>query len=116
MSLHDYPRQEQDWKWVLSDYARVEEFIAFYRETPLSDEARFSLMEIILDTYNRWVWNGAADPAIRMKTTSLLEADLPFFRNSIRSNVDYSDSEMEHTFGLEDCLPVLTGQTGVTMS
>ncbi len=59
-------------------------------------------MNIILDSYNRRVWDGAADPVIWKTIAGLLKADLRFFRECLLywSNTDYADSEMEHAFGI----------------
>jgi hypothetical protein len=38
----------QDWEWEIAEPARFEEWLAVYRSEPLSDDERFSLMEMLI--------------------------------------------------------------------
>jgi len=38
----------QDWEWMIADSSRFEEWIAVYQDESLSDDERFSLMEILI--------------------------------------------------------------------
>ncbi len=38
----------QDWEWEVADAARFDEFLDAFRSTALSDNERFSLMEILV--------------------------------------------------------------------
>jgi hypothetical protein len=41
----------QDWPWEVADADRIDEFLAVYESGELSDDARFTLMEIILQSF-----------------------------------------------------------------
>jgi hypothetical protein len=41
----------QDWPWEVADAARLDEFLAAYESGDLSDDERFALMEIILQSF-----------------------------------------------------------------
>jgi hypothetical protein len=38
----------QDWEWEVADPARFQEWERVYREEPLTDDERFSLMEMLI--------------------------------------------------------------------
>jgi hypothetical protein len=38
----------QDWEWEIAEPARFAEWLALYRDGPLSDDERFSLMEMLI--------------------------------------------------------------------
>ncbi len=48
--LPNGPRM-QDWAWEVADPARIDEFLAAYEHEPLSDDERFCLMEILLQSF-----------------------------------------------------------------
>jgi hypothetical protein len=41
-------RISQDWEWEVADPAHFDEWLAVYRSEPLSDDERFSLMEMLI--------------------------------------------------------------------
>ena len=45
---HFYSDDMQDWEWEVADPARFEEYVDLYETETLSDDEKFSLMEIIL--------------------------------------------------------------------
>ena len=45
---HVYDADMQDWEWEVADPARFEEYVDLYEGEELSDDEKFSLMEIIL--------------------------------------------------------------------
>lgn len=49
----------QDWSWEMADPTRLDDFLAFYEEGDLTDDQRFVLMEMILQSFE----DRAADPA-----------------------------------------------------
>ncbi len=48
--LPDGPEM-QDWEWEVADPDRIDEFLAAYESGELSDDERFSLMEILLQSF-----------------------------------------------------------------
>lgn len=43
-----YSSDMQDWEWEVADSQRFQEFLTTYRSSQLSDEERYSLMEILV--------------------------------------------------------------------
>lgn len=43
--------REQDWDIELSDSARLDEFLFFYKEKTLDDEQRFAMMALIISSF-----------------------------------------------------------------
>lgn len=41
----------QDWPWEVADYKRVNEFVAEFRKNSLPDDEQFTLLEIILQSF-----------------------------------------------------------------
>lgn len=41
----------QDWEWEVADSNRIDEFLAVYETGGLSDDERFTLMEMILESF-----------------------------------------------------------------
>lgn len=41
----------QDWQWEVADARRIDEFLAGYESGDLSDDERFTLMEIIIQSF-----------------------------------------------------------------
>lgn len=39
---------DQDWEWQVADAARFDEWLSIYRDDSLSDDERFSLMEMLI--------------------------------------------------------------------
>lgn len=49
LSLPNEPTM-QDWEWEVADAERLDEFIAVYGDTELSEDERFTLMETIIQS------------------------------------------------------------------
>jgi hypothetical protein len=49
-SLENRPDM-QDWEWEVADPARAEEFVTAYKTAALTDDERFTLMEMILQSF-----------------------------------------------------------------
>jgi len=47
-----YNSQMQDWEYEISDTSRISEFLASYKSDILTDDEKFSLMEIIVDSFS----------------------------------------------------------------
>jgi hypothetical protein len=45
-----YYQSDQDWEWQVADEKRFEEFLSLYEHGQLSDDERFSLMEVIIQS------------------------------------------------------------------
>jgi hypothetical protein len=45
-----YYQSDEDWEWQVADEKRFEEFLSLYEHGRLSDDERFSLMEIIIQS------------------------------------------------------------------
>lgn len=41
----------QDWEWEVADASRIDEFLAAYESGELTDDERFTLMEIIIQSF-----------------------------------------------------------------
>jgi len=41
----------QDWEWEVADYNRISEFVNEYKKSTLSDDERFTLLEIIIQSF-----------------------------------------------------------------
>jgi hypothetical protein len=41
----------QDWEWEVADHTRLDEFIGAYQSGDLDDDERFTLMEIIIQSF-----------------------------------------------------------------
>jgi hypothetical protein len=52
----------QDWPWEVADPVRLDEFLAAYEHGGLSDDERFILVEIILESFEESGSDLAADP------------------------------------------------------
>lgn len=52
----------QDWEWEIADHARIDSFVDLYTSGDLSDDERFSLMEIILQSSEEHPAELAAQP------------------------------------------------------
>ena len=47
-----YTAQMQDWEWEVSDPNRIAEFLALYKSGELTEDERFSLIEIIIQSFD----------------------------------------------------------------
>lgn len=45
----------QDWEWEVADPEKFDEWLSVYRDEPLSDDERFSLMEMLIQCVNDMV-------------------------------------------------------------
>lgn len=52
----------QDWEYQVADPSRIDEFVAAYREDGLTEDERFVLMEMILQSFEDLESGGANDP------------------------------------------------------
>jgi hypothetical protein len=41
----------QDWSWEVADATRLDEFLAVYQTASLTDDERFTLMEVLLQSF-----------------------------------------------------------------
>jgi len=46
-----YDSSDQDWPWQVSDPNRLNEFIASYKNDGLTDDEKFTLMDLILQSF-----------------------------------------------------------------
>lgn len=53
----------QDWEWEVADASRFADFLDLYRTGELSDDERFSLMEILVQCAEDLEGNSPAKPA-----------------------------------------------------
>lgn len=61
----------QDWEWEVADPARFQEWVRVYREEPLTDDERFSLMEMLIQ---------CVEDTAKMRRTGIKVEDLPEWR------------------------------------
>ncbi len=52
-TLLDVPHHSsmQDWEWEIADPSRIDEYLSLYRESGLTDDERFTLMETVLQAF-----------------------------------------------------------------
>ena len=41
----------QDWEWIFADPARIDEFVNAYESGELNDDEKFTLMEMIIQSF-----------------------------------------------------------------
>lgn len=95
-------RDSQDPEVMLTDGDRIEEFIEAYQNIDFSDEGRFTLMFVILDSFNDVVMAGDVDLNLLWeKIKRLLTVDGLFYSNLViyYASVDYGRN-------LEDAWPI----------
>jgi hypothetical protein len=71
LSYHD---NMQDWEWEVADSSRFEEFLATYHSSSLSDDEKFSLMEILIQCVEDLGLSSNADLAWGKLKPLLLDA------------------------------------------
>lgn len=81
------PRPDmQDWEWEVADSNRIDEFLAAYETGGLSDDERFTLMEIILESFED-IGRGGIDlcaDARWQRTMTALERNISLHAHSVR--------------------------------
>jgi hypothetical protein len=77
---HD--RSMSDWEWEVADPERIDEFIAAYQSGELDDDERFTLMEMILQSFDDLGDDVADDPRWNL-VLSLLDANFRLHAHSI---------------------------------
>ena len=75
----------QDWEWEVADSNRIDEFLAAYETGGLSDDERFTLMEMILESFEEIGREGidlCADARWR-RTMEALERNISLHAHSV---------------------------------
>jgi hypothetical protein len=75
----------QDWEWEVSDHTRIGEFLAVYESEGISDDERFSLMEMIIQSYEDLALLGGdlSSDARWQHVLALLERRIPLHAHSV---------------------------------
>ncbi|MCB4363034.1 hypothetical protein KIH07_04770 [Hydrogenophaga taeniospiralis] len=77
-----YSDDMQDWEWQVADSQRFQEFLLAYRSAKLTDDERFSLMEILVQCVEDLGLSSHAG-AVWADLEPLLVKDLPLHRTTI---------------------------------
>jgi hypothetical protein len=72
----------QDWEWQVSDATRLDEFLRAYEEADLSDDERFVLMEIILQSFEDLGHTIVVDPRWH-RTLELIDQNIDLHAHSV---------------------------------
>lgn len=86
----------QDWAWEVADPCRIDEFLAAYQSSELTDDERFTLMEIILQSFAD-ASGSLSDDTRWSLTLSLLDKNVALHIYSI-----WYWSDLENDLGEED--------------
>ena len=73
----------QDWEVECSDPARVGEFLDFYRAGTRDDDERFTLMALILGSFEEYHGTDEPDPLTWERIKLILTADVGLHRDQI---------------------------------
>ena len=74
----------EDWDLMYADGERVKEFCDVYESEPLSDPEKFALMELLVASYDRCLWEVQhAEPELESRISHLLEKDFELHRHTI---------------------------------
>jgi len=73
----------QDWEYIVANASRVEEFLAFYENTPLNIEEKFALMVIIIASFDDYLNESNFCRTIWNRIKNLLEKDKQIHVNTI---------------------------------
>src|SRR5262245_3175582 len=79
----------QDWAWEVSDPARLDDFLNTYEKAALSDDERFALMEMILQSFE----DRDADPVGDSRWSRVLEC--------LQRNLELHSSSIKYWASLE---------------
>lgn len=82
----------QDWEWQVADPDRIDEFLAAYEHGGLSDDERFTLMEMLLQSFEDLGEALASDPRWP-RTLEILDRNLDLHAYTI---LYWSDLENEN--------------------
>lgn len=97
----DLPNEEwmQDWEYIVSDFARIDEFMAAYSSGELSDDEKFSLMELIIDSF--WISGGIeTNRSLWIQVLGFIEnnIELHFYSVCYWASLDHQRDELELAF------------------
>lgn len=80
---HFYSDDMQDWEWEIADANRFDEYVNLYISDALSDDEKFSLMELILQS----VEDSESDSILKarwLRIVSLLRRNMTLHESTIR--------------------------------
>ncbi|WP_419602188.1 hypothetical protein, partial [Thiolapillus sp.] len=72
--------REQDWEIELADSNRINEFISFYENKPLSDDKKFALMALIIGSLENLAYIKSINKDIWGKVARLLCARIELYK------------------------------------
>jgi hypothetical protein len=90
---------EQDWEYVIVDETRIEEFINYYQNNCLDSETKFTLMIIIIGSFDDAIASGLFDVTAWNKARKLLTQDI----NLHMRTIEYwscGDKDIEDCFNI----------------
>jgi hypothetical protein len=90
----------QDWEYIVADSTRIDEFIAFYSNSPLSIEGKFALMIVIISSYDDAIQEKSNNKCTWDKIRYYLLRDYNIHANTI---LYWSVIENEN---IEDCFAI----------
>lgn len=87
----------QDWEIQCSDPKRVGEFLDFYHAGTRDDDERFTLMALILGSFEEYHWMNEPDPLMWERIKPILTGDIELHRDQIEYyQCLEAESEEEH--------------------
>lgn len=92
---------EQDWEYLVSDIDRIPEFLSFFEQGNLSLDEKFTLMIIVVDSYNDAMWAEEADHDTWRRIEHHLISEAHIHRETILYWALMEDDKV-----LEDCFAV----------
>ena len=74
----------EDWDLMYADSQRVEEFCDVYEHSSFSESEKFALMELIVASYDRYLWDVQhAAPRLESRIEGLLDQDFRLHLHTI---------------------------------
>lgn len=106
LNLPELGPYTQDWEYEVSDASRISEFISFYENQTLSKEEKFTLMVIIVSSYDDSLGEGNIKSDVWDKIKYHLLNEINIHRNTILYwALDDED--------LEDCFAITPFMRGI---
>jgi len=112
------PPLEYDWELAVADSTRIDEFVTLYENGGLTDDERFTLMEVILNSVIHAVAENDTSilkSDIWQKILTLLEQNIEIHIYSVwyYSSVEYDDVDIEDSWCIAPFMrPILARHQG----
>ena len=108
-----YSDTMQDWEWEVATPDRFNEFLTTYRTVALTDEERFSLMEILIQCVEELHGTALFEPACN-ELKPLLEKNLELHRATIEYWSVPGSVELDHLFRISPFMRNLAASSSLS--